>query len=106
MAVFNSKEAHLVVLSDLDEARAAIQAALTDAGSSREAGLRQALSILEGFADADPRLRWVGRVLTEKGIDPRQHEVAAIKALRSALPGLSLVAATELAVEYKGTLAA
>ncbi|MDX3690071.1 hypothetical protein PV726_06905 [Streptomyces europaeiscabiei] len=46
-------------------------------------------------------MRWVVKVLAEQGIDPRTNEVAAVKALRAALPGLSLVAATALARETK-----
>ncbi|MDX2528525.1 hypothetical protein ACSCB1_39690 [Streptomyces europaeiscabiei] len=54
-----------------------------------------------GFTGSDPRVRWVVKVLAEQGIDPRTNEVAAVKALRAALPGLSLVAATALARETK-----
>ncbi|MFJ5557817.1 hypothetical protein ACIQCD_10415 [Streptomyces sp. NPDC093250] len=99
--MFGSKETHLVALSDLDEAREAVRQALADASDADAPGLRVALGILDGFTASDPRVRWVGKVLGEQGINPRTHEVAAIKALRDALPGLSLVAATALAREAK-----
>ncbi|CCK28884.1 hypothetical protein BN159_4505 [Streptomyces davaonensis JCM 4913] len=95
------KEAHLIALSDLDEAREAVRQALAGASAADEPGLRAALGILDGFAGSDPRVRWVARVLGERGIDPHTHEVAAIKALRDALPGLSLVAASTLVKEAR-----
>jgi ribosomal protein L7/L12 len=95
------KEAHLVALSDLDEAREAVRQALAGASAAEEPGLRAALGILDGFAGSDPRVRWVAQVLGQQGIDPRTHEVAAIKALRDALPGLGLASAAELVREAK-----
>ncbi|CAL9490424.1 hypothetical protein [Streptomyces sp. enrichment culture] len=95
------REAHLVALSDLDEAREAVRQALAGASAAEEPGLRAALSILDRFAGSDPRVRWVAQVLGEQGIDPRTHEVAAIKALRDALPGLGLALAAQLVREAK-----
>lgn len=96
--MFSKKETHMVVLNDLDEARAAIQRALNDAtGSDTAAGLRRALEIVDGIGDGrDPRVRWAAQVLAEAELDPREQEVKAVKALREALPGLSLIAAVDL----------
>lgn len=93
--MFGSKETHLVAVDDLTEAKDAVRQALAGASAAEEPGLRAALAILEGIA-GDPQQRWVARVLDRRGIDARDHEVAAIKALRDELPGLSLVAATQL----------
>ncbi|MFE2532185.1 hypothetical protein [Streptomyces sp. NPDC059371] len=46
-------------------------------------------------------MRWARGILERGGVDPVTHEVAAIRALRQELPGLSLLAATELAREAK-----
>ncbi|GHI06108.1 hypothetical protein AQI88_28590 [Streptomyces cellostaticus] len=96
--MFSKKEAHLVVLNDLDEARAALQEALRGAeGEETAAGLRRALDIVDGIGDGlDPRVRWAQQALAEAKLDPKAQEVASVKALRDALPGLSLVTAVEL----------
>ncbi|MFE0515961.1 hypothetical protein [Streptomyces sp. NPDC058964] len=96
--MFSKKETHFVVLNDLDEARAALQEALRQAGDDGSApGLRRALEIADGIGGGeDPRVRWARQVLDGEGIDPRAREVHAVKALRQALPGLSLVAAVHL----------
>ncbi|MFE9771351.1 hypothetical protein ACFYOV_06700 [Streptomyces sp. NPDC005931] len=99
--MFGNKETHLIALSDLDEAREAVRHALAGASATDAPGLRAALSILDGFTASDPRVRWVRSVLEERGIDPRTHEVAAIKAVRDELPGLGLVAAVTLVREAK-----
>ncbi|MEV0180520.1 hypothetical protein AB0I54_14665 [Streptomyces sp. NPDC050625] len=95
--MFSKKETHFVVLNDLDEARAAIQRALDDAiGSDTAAGLRRALEIVDGIGGGDPRVRWAAQVLAEAELDAREQEIKAVKALREALPGLSLAAAVDL----------
>ena len=101
--MFGKKEVHLVALSDIGDARDAVHQALSDAPGDEQPGLRRAARILDELAEraGEPRLRWVRRVLDREGIDPVSHEVAAIRALRQEHPGLSLVAATELAREVK-----
>ncbi|MFJ3308516.1 hypothetical protein ACIPSA_36840 [Streptomyces sp. NPDC086549] len=95
--MFTKKETHFVVLNDLDKARAALQEALGKAERDEAPGLRRALEIVDGIgAGGDPRVRWAREVLAGQGIDPRAREVHAVKALREALPGLSLVAAVDL----------
>jgi hypothetical protein len=63
-------------------------------------GLEAALGILTGYRDDELRRRWVLgagcwvlRILGDASVDPRTHEVRAVKALRDAVPGLSLTAA-------------
>ncbi|GGT38546.1 hypothetical protein GCM10010271_48130 [Streptomyces kurssanovii] len=101
--MFNKKEVHLIALSDLGDARDAVRQALSDAPGDEVPGLRRAARILDDLAGrtGEPRLRWARGILEREGIDPVDHEVAAIRALRQELPGLSLTAATELAREAK-----
>ncbi|MFI5687300.1 hypothetical protein [Streptomyces sp. NPDC051636] len=95
--MFGKREAHLVVLNDLDEARAALRKALDDADAETAPGLRRALEMADGIgAGEDPRVRWTRQVLAEARLDPKEQEIAAIRAVRGALPGLSLVAAVDL----------
>ncbi|MGW0968111.1 hypothetical protein [Streptomyces sp. NPDC002516] len=101
--MFSKKEVHLIALSDLDDAREAVRQALSDAPAEEAAGLRRAAGILDELAErgGEPRVRWARRILERDGVDPVTHEVAAVRALRQELPGLSLVAAVELAREAK-----
>ncbi|MFZ3499138.1 hypothetical protein ACODT5_39010 [Streptomyces sp. 5.8] len=101
--MFSKKEVHLIALSDLDDARDALRRALSGAPGDEVAGLRRAAQILDGLAErgGEPRVRWARGILERDGVDPVSHEVAAIRALRQELPGLSLTAATELAREAK-----
>lgn len=101
--MFSKKEVHLIALSDLGDARDAVHQALSDAAVDELPGLRRAARILDDLAEraGEPRLRWARGILEREGIDPVSHEVAAIRALRLELPGLSLTAATELAREAK-----
>ncbi|MFJ3231550.1 hypothetical protein [Streptomyces sp. NPDC086787] len=96
--MFTKKETHIVVLNELDRARVALQEALHGAEGTPDApGLRRALEIVDGIgAGEDPQVRWVREVLTGRNIDPRESEIHAIKALREAQPGLSLIAAVDL----------
>ncbi|MFD8738252.1 hypothetical protein ACFV06_25530 [Streptomyces sp. NPDC059618] len=101
--MFGKKEVHLIALSDLDDARDAVRRAQADAPAEEAAGLRRAARILDELAErgGEPRVRWARGVLERDGVDPVTHEVAAVRALRQELPGLSLVAAVELAREAK-----
>lgn len=98
--MFTRKQTHLVVLNDLDKAHTALQEALETAGHEEAPGLRRALDIVESIAaTGDPRLCWAREVLAAKGIDPREKEVHAVKALREEVPGMQLVAAVQLVRE-------
>ena len=79
----------VVVLSDLDEARAALERALEDADPTLEPGLRRAAALLDGVRrpDDDLVLAWARRVLDDAGIDPRTDEVGAVRRLRATVPG-------------------
>ncbi|MER7014409.1 hypothetical protein ABT324_23535 [Saccharopolyspora sp. NPDC000359] len=96
--MFGSKrEAHIIVLNDLDEGREAVRRTLEVAAAEDVPGLQRALRILDSTRTAeDPKIRWTRQVLEKAGIDPLEREVQAVRELRKELPGLSLVAAVEM----------
>jgi hypothetical protein len=95
--VFQKNSAHLVVLRDLDDARAAVEEALTQASEEEAPGLRRALAIIDSTApNTDLPLRWASRAIDAAGVDPSTHEVHAVRAVRKALPGLGLADAARL----------
>ncbi|MEV0702624.1 hypothetical protein AB0I53_32530 [Saccharopolyspora sp. NPDC050389] len=101
--MFGKREAHLVVLNDLDEAWEAVRRAVHDASPEELPGLQRALKILDEAGDGEPQeIRWTRQVLTRAGIDPRTHEVAAVREVRKQLPGLSLASAVGLVRQVKG----
>ena len=93
------KEPPLVVLRDLDRAREALGQALRSADETTRPGLAEAVRVLEQFDRSDDQLvlDWARRTLDRAAVDPGRH-VQAVAALRSALPAMSLRAATALAV--------
>ncbi|MFD0279041.1 hypothetical protein ACFVHB_34750 [Kitasatospora sp. NPDC127111] len=96
--MFSSKEAHFIVLHDLDEAREALERELAQAEPALAPGLRRAREILAATARGgdEPKYRWARQALDAAGVDPRAEELKAIRALRQALPGLGLAAAVDL----------
>ncbi len=92
-------EPPVVVLSDLDAARAALGRALDAADDTTRPGLQRAAAILDDVRPSqdDLVLAWARRVLGDAGIDPRSDEVGAIRRLREAVPGrMPLLPATLL----------
>lgn len=96
--MFGKTETHVVVLSDLEDAREAIRRAADGADPEEAPGLRRALELIDEVASAgvDPRARWVRGVLDAAGVDADAEEVRAVRAVRNKLPGLSLSGAVEL----------
>lgn len=96
-----SKDATLV-LRDADVIAAVLRQALADAPPEERAGLERAVAIAESTAaatEAEVRARWVRSRLAAVGFTGDVASVAAVKALRQAEPGLSLVAAVHLQKE-------
>ncbi|MFE7853211.1 hypothetical protein [Streptomyces sp. NPDC057403] len=96
-----SKDATLV-LRDADLIAAALRQALADASPQERMGLERAVAIVESTAaatGAEVRARWVRSRLAAVGFTGDITSVAAVKALRQAEPGLSLVAAVQLQKE-------
>ncbi|MFJ9721294.1 hypothetical protein ACIRP3_00905 [Streptomyces sp. NPDC101209] len=96
-----SKDATLV-LRDADVIAAVLRQALVDASPEERAGLERAVTLAESTAaatSAEVRARWVRSRLTAVGFTGDVASVAAVKALRQAEPGLSLVAAVQMQKE-------
>ncbi|MFI6879188.1 hypothetical protein ACIBL6_37685 [Streptomyces sp. NPDC050400] len=98
-AGLNKKRDVVLLLRDADVVAAALRQALLDASPEERPGLELAVSLVESTAAAtDPQLRarWVRSRLSAVGFTGDIASVAAVKALRQAEPGLSLLSAVEL----------
>lgn len=94
----------VLVLRDSDAAAEAIREALAGASAEERPGLERAAAIIAEYGsrpEAAARVEWVRGVLAAAGVDPVTHEVRAVKAVRDAERGLSLLAAVELVKEAK-----
>ncbi|MGW1889483.1 hypothetical protein ACWCP6_04375 [Streptomyces sp. NPDC002004] len=92
-------ELHVVVLRDADRIATELYRAVAEADDTLRPGLERALAIAEDAAresDDELRARWVHRQLAEAGHEGPSDSVAAIKVLREAMPGLSLLSAVQL----------
>ncbi|MFV8129613.1 hypothetical protein [Streptomyces syringium] len=97
-------EHEVLVLRDSEAIADAIREALAGASDEERAGLERAAAIVAqygGRPEAEARVEWVRGVLAAAGVDPVKHEVRAVKAVRDAERGLSLLAAVELVKEAK-----
>ncbi|WP_458247045.1 hypothetical protein [Streptomyces sp. MAI_2237] len=102
MGIFGPSKNATVILRDADVIAAALRQALADASPEERAGMERAVAIAESTAaatGAEARARWVRSRLTAVGFTGDVASVAAVKALRQAEPGLSLVAAVQLQKE-------
>ncbi|WP_328766952.1 hypothetical protein [Streptomyces sp. NBC_00286] len=92
----------VIVLRDADVIAATVRRALDEASPEERPGLERAATLIEQAAaasDADLRARWVRERLAAAGIEGSYDSVHAIKALRQAAPGLTLVQAVQMAKE-------
>ncbi|MEU2952792.1 hypothetical protein AB0M94_18235 [Streptomyces xanthochromogenes] len=98
--MFGRKELSVLVLRDADDIATALRSALADAGEAERPGLQAALAIAEEAAavpERELRGRWVREQRASVGYTGADDEsVRAVKALRDAQPGLSLLAAVQL----------
>ncbi|MEV0279439.1 hypothetical protein AB0I22_24035 [Streptomyces sp. NPDC050610] len=103
MAFGKRQEPAVVVLRDADTITAALHQALGAASPEERPGLEAALALATEAASApesELRARWVRNRLAATGYDgPVDDSVAAVKALRQAEPGLSLLQAATLTKE-------
>ncbi|MGW1541125.1 hypothetical protein ACWCPM_12955 [Streptomyces sp. NPDC002309] len=93
-------EAEILFVRDADAAVAALRRALAEAGPEERPGLERAVALAEQVAaatDDEARARWVRERLDAVGYEGPTDSVAAIKHLREAAPGLSLLSAAQLA---------
>lgn len=91
---------NVLVLRDADAIGEAVRQALAEASEEERPGLERAVALIDQAAaahDDDLRARWVRGRLAAAGYEGTPDSVAGIKALRQAEPGLSLLAATQLA---------
>lgn len=95
----NTKHNFVLLIRDADTITAALHQALDDASPEERPGLERAIALAEAAATASEkqlRARWVRSRLTAAGFTGDIGSVAAVKALRTAEPKLSLLAAVEL----------
>ncbi|POX64683.1 hypothetical protein C3492_02725 [Streptomyces sp. Ru62] len=99
LAGFGKKQDLVLVIRDSDLVVAALREALDRAPEEERAGLERAVALVGATAGAsEGRLRadWVRARLADVGFTGDLASVAAVKALRQAEPGLSLLAAVQL----------
>ncbi|NEA98981.1 hypothetical protein [Streptomyces sp. SID13726] len=95
----NKKNDYVLTIRDADVVTATLRQALAEASPEERAGLERAVALVESTAaatEAELRARWVRSRLAAVGFTGDVTSVAAVKALRKAEPGLSLLAAVEL----------
>ncbi|MCF3171228.1 MULTISPECIES: hypothetical protein [Streptomyces] len=92
----------VLVVRDAPDVVADLRRALETAGEAERPGLERALALAERSAarpDAELRCRWVRQRLDSSGYTGPADSVEAIKNLRQAEPGLSLLQAATYAKE-------
>jgi len=92
-------ELNVLVLRDADVIAASVRWALAEAAPEERPGLERAAALVEQVAaasDAELRARWVHERLAAAGHEGPADSVQAVKALREAAPGLSLLSAVQL----------
>ncbi|MEU5420319.1 hypothetical protein ACFY1P_00910 [Streptomyces sp. NPDC001407] len=92
----------VLVLRDSKAIAEAVSEALAGATDEQRPGLELAAELIARYAERperEVREEWTRGVLAKAGVDPRTHEVHAVKAVRQAQPGLSLAQAVQLVRE-------
>ncbi|MFD5354685.1 hypothetical protein [Streptomyces sp. NPDC058657] len=95
-------ETLLITLSDREGFLGALRTALDAADATDRPGLERALAVVETTPTPDPavlRGRWALERIEAAGVEARPDSVKAVKALRDAEPGLSLLQAVNLTKE-------
>lgn len=99
----------VIVVREADGITAVLRHALDSATAAERPGLERALALATqaaGAPDAELRGRWAGRRIREGGHQGPLDAVAAVKALRTAEPGLGLRQAVQLSREAEAAEAA
>ncbi|MFE5394355.1 hypothetical protein ACFQ9U_07270 [Streptomyces sp. NPDC056568] len=92
-------ELNVLVLRDADVIAHGIREALAEATPEQRPGLERAAALAERAADASDaelRARWVHERFARAGYEGPADSVRAVKVLREAAPGLSLLSAVQL----------
>ncbi|GGX67671.1 hypothetical protein [Streptomyces minutiscleroticus] len=95
-------ESDVLVLREADVIAASVRRALAEAGPEERPGLERAVALVAeaaGASDAELRARWTRDRLAAAGVEGPYDSVPAVKALREAVPGLSLLQAVRLTKE-------
>ena len=98
----NNKHDVVLLIRDADVVGAALRQALAEASPEERPGLERAAALVESTAaatESELRARWFRSRLAAAGFTGDISSVAALKALRRAEPGLSLLAAVRLQKE-------
>ncbi|MCX5399385.1 hypothetical protein [Streptomyces sp. NBC_00102] len=102
MGLLTKNHLAVLVLHDVDEVLAALREELASAADTDRPGLERALALVgryTGRPEGELRVRWVRERLTASGFTGPADSTEAIKALRRAEPGLSLLQAVTYARE-------
>ncbi|MEU5430579.1 hypothetical protein AB0H73_33950 [Streptomyces olivoreticuli] len=94
----------VVVLRDSQAIAEAVREALAGASEELRPGLELAAELIARQAERpehEVRAEWARGILAEAGVDAREREVHAVKALRQARPGLGLAQAVQLVREVR-----
>jgi hypothetical protein len=97
--MFGLRQTKVLPVDQLAPVREDLRKELLAADEHERPGLAAALRIVEGYSPAELRRRWVAGILEAAPVDPRTDTVRAIKALRDAVPLLSLSDAVALVQE-------
>ena len=95
----SKKNTFVLAIRDTDVVAAALRQALAEASPEERPGLERAAALVDSTASATEsvlRARWVRSRLAAVGFTGDIASVAAVKALRQAVPKLSLLAAVQL----------
>ncbi|MFI5802712.1 hypothetical protein [Streptomyces sp. NPDC051561] len=102
-SIFRSRpETLLVALSDRPELLDVLRTALATADDAERPGLERAVALVEAApapAPAELRGHWARERIEAAGTEVKADSVVAVRALRKAEPGLSLVQAVALTKE-------
>ncbi|MEU5717920.1 hypothetical protein AB0G71_19405 [Streptomyces sp. NPDC020403] len=99
------QEKIVTVLREAEEVGARLREALSTAPDDERPGLERALALVERAAavpDSEVRGRWVRQRLAAAGYEGPADSVEAVRILRKAEPGLSLLAAVTYTREAAG----
>lgn len=107
MSIFTRRDdPPVLVVRDVDQLAAMLRRALDEASAEERPGLEKALALAaeaEASSDEEVGGRWARRRVEGAGFTGALDSVSAVKALRDAEPGLSLVRAVALMKQAAAT---
>lgn len=109
MTGFGKQNMAVLVLREADDIGTMLRRALDTASAEERPGLERAIALTAeagAVPDAELRGRWALRRMASTGYDGPPRAVAAVKALRTAEQGLSLLQAVNLSKDAEAVRAA